>query len=216
MKFLPITCFVAFSLACPALCAQGFVNLDFEDATISPTPFTGVYTATVSGWGLNNIPYNTFALDASSVNLEGTDAISFRAIEGNYSIFMQGGSSFFPYTNGISIGQTGQIPLSARSLTYWGNSFVVTFNGQTLPLVAILTTPTYIVWAADISAYAGQTGELRFKAPYQYSGMLDNIQFSSSVIPEPSILGLLALGGFCFNLRGSNFFPSQRHTRRAQ
>ena len=48
---------------------------------------------------------------------------------------------------------------------------------------------TYYVYGGDVSAYAGQAGELRFFG----GGYLDNIQFSNLQIPEPSVLGLYAL-----------------------
>ena len=40
----------------------------------------------------------------------------------------------------------------------------------------------------DISPFAGRTGELRFSGG---SGNLDFIQFSSSTVPEPSVVVLL-------------------------
>jgi hypothetical protein len=52
----------------------------------------------------------------------------------------------------------------------------------------------YTIWQANISAYAGQTGQLEFTAPWQTQGLLDNIQFSSFPVPEPSGLPLAVLG----------------------
>lgn len=51
----------------------------------------------------------------------------------------------------------------------------------------------------DISAIAGQTGQMLFialpgtvfNAGY---GLLDNIQFSAQAIPEPGVYGLFAFG----------------------
>jgi hypothetical protein len=60
----------------------------------------------------------------------------------------------------------------------------------------------YTVWGADISSYAGQTGQLLFTTiadiPFASGGLLDNIQFSSIPIPEPGVVGLLGLGGLSF------------------
>jgi len=46
----------------------------------------------------------------------------------------------------------------------------------------------------DVSAYAGQSGELRFTSPWLASGLLDDVRFSSVAIPEPSALALCSLG----------------------
>ena len=53
-----------------------------------------------------------------------------------------------------------------------------------LLLYAISNAANYTIYGADISAYSGQTGELLFTAPFRISGMLDNIQFSSTPLPE--------------------------------
>jgi len=71
-------------------------------------------------------------------------------------------------------------------------------------------TANYTVFGADISAYAGQTGELLFTAPWQgepgqsgfeEDGMVDNIQFSSSPIPEPNEFSLVGLGALLLRFR---------------
>ena len=188
---------------------QGFVNLAFESTTITTihNPGGDSYTATTPGWSVNafnyvngdpnSIPFNSIALDAPSVNLEGTNSIMplIQPIQGKYSIFMQGGTIHVSETNGASIWQTAQVPIGSQTLTYWGDTLQATFNGQFLSFVAISNTPNYTIWGASISAYAGLTGTLAFTAPWQKSGFLDNIQFSASPVPEPSVLGLFALGG---------------------
>ncbi len=70
-----------------------------------------------------------------------------------------------------------------------------------LSFIATSNAPNFTVWTADISAYAGQYGQLSFTAPWQSSGLLDNIQFSSAPIPEPNGLALAALGGLLLGLR---------------
>ena len=189
---------------------QGFINLNFESAVIKLDtssvyyPYAVVASNAIPGWNaygyLNTTPivvpslgYNTIALDGAAVNLE-TATNSFpRAIQGNYSILLQGGSQYITYTNGVSMGQTGQIPVTAQSLTYWGGPLTVTFNGNLIALAAVSSTADYTVWGADISAYAGQTGQLLFTAPWQRGGFLDNIQFSSTAVPEPGTLALITL-----------------------
>jgi hypothetical protein len=191
---------------------QGFVNLDFEDATITAVlinSFSGFYDyiGTVPGWTWSPqynatavnadtmVSLNDIALDSPAVTLQGTDSPFAPAIEGEYSIFLQGGSASVPSTSYSSIWQTGQIPSYAKSIIYWGGALQVTFNGQALIPVAVSNTANYTVWGVDISAYAEQTGELRFTKPWLNSSgddgaLLDNIQFSPVSVPEPSALSL--------------------------
>jgi hypothetical protein len=146
-----------------------------------------------------------------SLTLHSTDdPYGIEAIQGNYSIFLQGGSFAVPSTSYSSIGQTGQIPSNAKSLIYWGGALQVTFNGQPLAPYAIGTGPNYTIWGADISAYAGQSGQLQFTATWQTSGILDNIQFSSVSVPEPSSrdLILISLLFLVFHKMRCNKLPS--------
>ena len=74
---------------------------------------------------------------------------------------------------------------------------MVSFAGQSVPLVTVGGTAAYTVFGADITAIAGHTGELRF----QGGGLLDAIQFSAQAIPEPGGFGLWALGGLLIGCR---------------
>jgi hypothetical protein len=181
------------------------VNLDFEQSTIlstSPTfwaPDSG--TANVLGWNASAsyglvanysrgtvLNYNSEPLDSAGVSLVGTD-YSRPAIQGQYSIWMTSGTEYV-HGESAAIWQIGQIPATAKSITYWGlwyDSFEISFNAHVLSFNTIHTDANYSVFGADISAYAGQTGELLFAANPGY-GMIDNIQFSPSAIPEPSVL----------------------------
>jgi hypothetical protein len=99
-----------------------------------------------------------------------------------------------PSSNGAFIEQTARIPFSTKSITYWGGALQVTFNGHPLAFNAIGSGTGYTIWQANISAFAGQIGTLAFDAPWQTSGLLDNIQFSPVPAPEPTPLALIALG----------------------
>jgi len=90
--------------------------------------------------------------------------------------------------------QTGQIPAWAQSITYRGGALQVTFSGQALTFNAVGSGSGYTIWQANISSYAGETGQLEFSAPWQTSGLLDNIQFSANAVPEPTTVSLSALG----------------------
>ena len=70
-----------------------------------------------------------------------------------------------------------------------------TFNGQPLSFNTISNAASYAVYGADVTAYAGQTGQLLFTLPaFAGSSTLDNIQFSTNPVPEPGAVALAALG----------------------
>ena len=200
--------------------SQGFINLDFESAHVvldasSPYYPYAVYANTaIPGWtayygttnnptyvSLSSISYNDMSLGAANVSLEDTNAIyGPLPIQGKYSILLQG--SIPAAVSSASIGQTGTIPVTAQSLTfigYFGGQ--VTFNGQPLDYLVTGSTANYNIYAADISVYAGQTGQLLFTATVNTSALLDNIQFSSTPVPEPSVFVLTALGGLLLGCR---------------
>ena len=183
--------------------AQSFVNLNFESAHIVPDnefPYLVLASSALPGWTAgplygtqnNEIPYNTVSLGGPMVSIhDANDPGGLIPIQGDYSVYIQSGE-FGPGTAGIW--QTGQIPATAKSLTFWTPyaSFSVTFNGQAITYAAIGSGLGYKVFGGDISTFAGQTGTLQFTG----GGMLDNIQFSNQPIPEPSSLALFSIGAW--------------------
>jgi hypothetical protein len=131
-------------------------------------------------------------------------------IQGNYSAIIEGSSLGGIGAVSASIGQIGTIPGTAQSLVFSANiifgSLDVSFDGQALSLVTIRSEPNYAEYGADVSSFAGETGQLLFTAPSgpnDYEGSMteiDSISFSSSPVPEPSLLALTALGGFLFGV----------------
>jgi len=190
--------------------AQGtFQNLGFESANVSGYPPGGIpATNAIPGWTAylgqfqsTQMLYNTVSLGSPAISIHDA-ASSYLPILGNYSVILQstpGGPSLTS-----SVGQIGQIPSSAMSLIFYGSSLQVSFNGQPLAITQLGSSPAYSILGADISAFGGQTGELKFSLPnFSFGAMsyLDNIQFSNQPIPEPSVLGLLALGALLLGLR---------------
>ena len=187
---------------------QGFVNLDFEEATIAPTPGGGyTYPADPDqcfpGWTVGGsgtvVMYNTVSIGAPAVSLMGPDfpnPLGYTPLQGSYSVLLQYFGAFAPPT----LSQTGLIPTGTQSIDFFfGNgqsAAVVTINGVNIPLVQIAGGEL----AGNISAFAGTTAQLTFSTTSN-TGFprnwlyFDNIQFSSSPAPEPSTFALAALGG---------------------
>lgn len=199
----------AFSLAAFGVILQThgqgtFQNLDFESPVLPLVPNLNGYvpiTNALPGWrgyiGANEtsgVFYNNVSIGAAAISLHGPGG-SRPPFEGSYSVILQ-----VEYPSGTpiaAIGQTGQIPLTANSLIFYvyNLNIQVTFGGQVIPTYYLGPggTSAYQKFAGDISGLAGQTGELRFSSVFS-AGNLDGISFSPEVVPEPSVLGLFALG----------------------
>jgi hypothetical protein len=197
---------------------QAFVNLDFEQSTIVSSNYDsefGFYygTANVPGWtgglGTNLFLYNDLSLGSPSVTLVGT---GWGSIDGAFSMMLQA----FPI-GGASISQTGLVPIGTESLLFKAQqsgvgipagTLQISLGGQNLSFFALSSGANYTLYGADISNFAGRTEQLTFSALEDASGdnfcNIDDIQFSPSSVPEPSTLGLIALGGLLFGLRRSN------------
>jgi hypothetical protein len=212
-----LTIFFAALLLCQSSHAQGFINLNFENATIvsdDPPHLVTIYAnSAIPGWTayfgsspLTSISYSTLSLGGANVSLIDTNNSSgLRPLRGRYSVLLEGSGLGTPTV--AALGQTGQIPVSALSMSFLFRSLngelQVSFNGQPIPLFQTGATTNYAILSGDVSVFAGQTGQLLFSAsPIHNAGFLDNIQFSSSSIPEPSALALVVLGGLFIGWRG--------------
>ena len=194
---------------------QGFLNLDFEAATIPSNPTYADMTAAnlFPNWTVSPplvyTVYNSFSLSGGSISLISSNSGFILPIQGKYSVLLWGTNPNGP--DGpipISLGQTGQIPVWARSISYWGDDqgLQITFNGAVLAFSTLSTTANYNVYGADISAYAGQTGQLLISALSGTGGsQLDNIQFSSTAVPEPGTVALIVTGGWLLGCRRKLF-----------
>jgi hypothetical protein len=197
---------------------QGFINLNFERATIvrdtsSPYYPYAVYASNaIPGWtpsgflGSTEILYNDISLGAASVSIFDTSGV-YPVIDGTFSIQIYGGANGAP---GASISQTSLVPVSAKSIlfkayesTALGGTLSVSLGGQDIPFSALSTGSNYTLYGGDISSSAGQNQQLIFSAPpgNNVYWVIDDIQFSASAIPEPSALGLSALGALLLGWR---------------
>ena len=191
--------------------AQGtFQNLDFENANISGRVFNRLPAADAfPGWSVNTplIFYDDVSLSGGSISICDSNSpfSGVNHIQGSYFVFLASVNTPGPGNDfTISLGQTGQIPLLARSIEFWGSigNMQITFAGQSLDFSTLATTANYNVYGADITAFAGQTGQLLFALPpFTGNAFLDNIQFSPQVIPEPSTICLFGLGAVLLGWR---------------
>lgn len=195
--------------------AQGFINLNFESASVPdvPTNQQGAFVSVASGmpgWTAayggtpGQIGHNNFSAGGAFVCIEGPQWSSMQILQGNYTAYIVGAQ--FSGTTSAYIAQTGQIPADSMSVQFYidqsgFDNFQVTFGGQAIPIEQLGTGPNYYRMGGDISSFAGQTGELRFTALPNTGGLLDNIIFSTSPVPEPGSLALLTAGAILLGLR---------------
>jgi hypothetical protein len=212
-KALTVALVIVVAAVCQHCLAQGFMNLNFENARVvyvSPPAIIDASNA-IPRWsayvgppdnptnsssiGLSAIFYNGVSIGGAIVSLEDTNAVfGPLPIQGTYSVLLEGSSLAAATT--ASIGQIGTIPTNAQSIVFWGvaGGLQISFNGQPLSYTVTGSTPNYSIFGVDISAFAGQTGQLLFTASVQGSALLDNIQFSNQMVPEPGVFALAALG----------------------
>lgn len=179
--------------------AQNFVNLDFEEANVPPTPpdtwgpavnpslaFPG-WTVLPNGTTFaTTTAYNDLSLGGPAIVLMGPDfpnAPGYEPLQGCYSVLLQ----YFGTGNPPALSQTGVIPPGATTISILGNA-VIEINGINIPLSN---------GSGNISAFAGQTVQLTVTTPdtgtvnspiWDY---FDDIQFSP--IPEPNLTSLAVL-----------------------
>jgi hypothetical protein len=197
---------------------QGFINLDFEQATIAPTP-AGEFGAAPAdpalvfpGWtmgpggtfGDNFALYNNLTLGSVAEVLIGPDypnAIGYTPLQGSYSALLQFGPS--PTLGTPALIQTGVVPPDARSISFLvsatQNDARVTLDGVNIPLITIGEGRM----AGDVSAFAGRQAQLEFSTT-SYNGSwlyFDDVVFSPTAVPEPRVFNLAILGVVALSLR---------------
>ena len=188
-----------------------FQNLGFESANVPVIPagqfggFVPIADA-LPGWSgfagttqIAQVLENNATLGAAGISIFGPDFDMGAIISGRYTALLQAGLGPSGSPVDTSIAQTGLVPATARFIEFkaQGNNFSVSFEGHGIPYSALGAGPNYILYAADVSAFAGQAGELRFTSestPDRPSNgvWLDSITFSP--IPEPDTICLATLG----------------------
>ena len=136
-----------------------------------------------------------------------THNVGVSPLQGNYSAYLFGGNSPVGPTS-TTISQTGLVPNGAQAISvdaYAWNGFTLSLNGQTI-IDTVGAGVLSGVYSGNISAFAGQTVQLSITVPsspymdVNPTGLLiDDIEIST--IPEPSVLGLAALGAWLLGWR---------------
>jgi hypothetical protein len=202
-------------LAMPSAQAQGTIqNLNFEDAnpmsvgspyppyvvtTASAFPYWSVYYDNVQQ---TQVSYNAISTGATQVTLVSAGNPEISAIDGNYSALLQ---AFAPGSL-ASISQTGVIPSGTQSLLFEARAdpaiLTLSVESQIVTFSAIGSGSDYVLYGANISAWAGDTEQITFSSlggTPEYSE-IDDIMFSPTALPEPSPLALTGVGGLLFAL----------------
>jgi len=200
----------------PAFGQTDFRNLAFEAARVQDLPPDSIgevvtRSQALPGWlamvGSNadpSINHNFMFHGTAGISIFGPQS-PMTAPEGDYFVLLQAGHEPMAPPGVLadaSISQVGTVPSLAQSIQFLSTPVLfgveVSFGGQSLPLSLISLESGWARWGADVSAFAGQSAELRFSTlttPSQPGGWfaLDDIRFSPLPVPEPSTWGLLVL-----------------------
>ncbi len=202
---------IAAALPATSFGQSTFQNLDFELANIQPGQLPGLVSATdaIPGWtpyiGTNQgsgVLFDQLSTGAAAIVL--LDARG-GSIEGSFSVTLQGGLANSPGSPGgvapaeASIRQTGQVPVGTQAILLKAQPSLIPLSvslaGQSISMSALGAGPNYTLFGGDISAFAGQTVELKIAAlPSNNYWNIDSIEFSASTIPEPGAVALAAIG----------------------
>ncbi len=208
-RFIQTASLVSLLLMNTGASAQGtFQNLDFEQASVSPTPVNG-YGGELEpallfpGWTVGSNTnayhlytlYNNLTLDSPAVNLIGPlfpNGLGINSLQGSYSAVLQYSAYFQEMT---FLSQIALLPAGTRSMSFAISSAAgiyapnVTLNGVSISLVPISGGRL----AGDVTAFAGSTVDLRFNA-VNWITLFDDVRFSNQPVPEPGILSLSVVG----------------------
>jgi hypothetical protein len=210
MKLRLILSTVAVIASTTTLFGQGFINLNFESATVPPTPpgagggpvnpamaFPG-WTVGFGGPGSPNFTlYNALTLGSVAQVLIGPNyplGSGYAPLQGSYSALLQFGPS--PTLGTPALIQTGLVPADALSISFLvsptRNDARVLLNGTEISLFSIGGGRM----AGDVSAFSGSQAQLTFTTR-SYDGnwlYFDDVAFSTLPVPEPSSYLLGGLG----------------------
>src|SRR5208283_2333983 len=152
---------------------KGFVNLDFESASIPKHTTNGMIiaaSAAFPNWSLieisssgtgvvTQVGYNFISLGAAGVSIIDTNVQYVRPpFQGKYAALLFGSEGLTETLN-----QTGLVPPGTQSILMdvsASYNLVVTLGGQTINMIPVQTLPYYSVFGGDISAFANHVLQL--------------------------------------------------------
>ena len=203
--------------------AGEFQNLSFENPIMpfvpdDPEGFDRIpisqvmpgWTAYMGEHPIDLVDFNARPLSAAGISLysrpEGL--LGWPVIEGEYSALIQSGRDLFYTGEPVSaslaqIGLVGSQFMSVQMKIKSNAPFSVSMGGQSVEMVVLDQQPTYTLYGGDVSMFSGREAELRITSDLYFSPLiggfgrmfLDDIEFSTMVVPEPSPWMLLGIGG---------------------
>lgn len=201
--------FIVFGWMFAAVCAGAapFRNLGFDDGTTNTAQIIGldpIFKSALQGVGPTEdlLPgWKVFSdldeLATIGLNLrpEGDESSFVTLFDALYGAAQFPADRFALLLQGISLQQTGEIPVDARAITYTSSGLLIpSINGEPLPQIDLFGPEILF----DVSRFAGQTVDLTFQPspsgfpPGGTAEFLDTIRFVP--VPEPSTWVLLAGG----------------------
>ena len=208
--------------------SQAFTNLGFESANVSgysPGAMNVPVGAALPGWtafaisisagsnALSQVWYDGVSTGGTGISINDANApfpTAFGPITGQYSVYLFAGEGDATLEN-AGISQTGLVPAGTESLGvqvgHASSPFIITLGGQIINMVPEAILPTHTEYVGDISAFADKVETLTITETFPTTGAppgimsLDNIVFSTTPVPEPGMLALVAAGAVLFGLR---------------
>ena len=210
-----------------ALWAAGqgtFVNLDFERGVIVVDPASPYYphqvlaSKALPGWTaytyeqpLVDILYDAIFFSSAQVGIYDTNYPSLAPVQGRYCVVLGGQMPGTLPQESAAIAQTGRVPNTAESLTFWGQvgGLQVTFGGQVLPYAAIGRGPNYTIYGCDISAFAGQAGDAFRRLHPAQTALIFSHASTGTCSPGQVVVGSAAIQEPLARHRGVQWRPRQ-------
>lgn len=211
LSYMIVLAAISFSTNGPA---QLVPNGSFENGTLPSTPWTPGETLDPSialpNWSISGSPlyYQAGPLGGPVIAITSESATS----NGTNSVYLQAG--FGGALDAVSVWQNLLIPAYAKTITFeskavWDPGLYPAgyYLALLVSAAGTVTSPSYIstdvsglnTYAIDVSAFAGSTMELKFSVDPMGSNrggawQIDNIQYSTTPVPEPGIVTFLSYG----------------------